>query len=69
MIVGTRDKDRVFYPYSIAICKEKPSQDFKLIFGDLQRCDPEWSPRFLLADGSEPITKGFTDIYGASEKR
>lgn len=64
MILGTSDKNQVFHPFGLAICKDEAAEDFAFIFRAFHNFDPHWNPSVLLADGSEAITGGFRSIFG-----
>lgn len=69
IIAGTSDKDQVFHPFAIAVCKGESADDFGFIFDALHNFDLEWKPQLLLADASEAITNGFIKIFGAPRVR
>lgn len=64
MVVGTSDKNNVFHPFAIAVCKSETTDDFGFIFTALHDLDVEWKPTVLLADGSDAITAGFQLVFG-----
>lgn len=66
LIVGTTDANHVFHPFAVAVTKGETEHDFAFVFKALHEADLEWTPTFLLADGSEAITNGFTTVFSHS---
>ena len=69
IILGTTDKQHVFHPFAHAVCKDESSDDFAFVFRAVRAFNVEWTPSILLADGSEAITRVFTDVFGAPRVR
>lgn len=63
LMVGTTDADHVFHPFALAVTKGETEEDFAFIFGALHEADLEWTPTYLLADGSGAITNGFRSVF------
>lgn len=64
LLAGTTDSSRVFHPVLLAVTTGETSEDFKFVFRALHNFHLEWTPTFLLADGSEAITNGFRAVFG-----
>lgn len=69
MVVGTSDKNHVFHPFAIAVCKGESGNDFTFIFDALHNFNLAWQPEVLLADASQSITQGFTNVFGVPKIR
>jgi hypothetical protein len=65
MLVGTSDKSRTFHPFAVAVCNNESASDFAFIFDALRTYDLDWHPDVLLADASQAITAGYTQVFGA----
>lgn len=64
IIAGTTDKNKVFHPFVLSVTKGESANDFEFVFRALHEAQLEWSPSFLLADGSDAITAGFIAVFG-----
>ncbi|KAK7601130.1 hypothetical protein V9T40_008571 [Parthenolecanium corni] len=69
MVVGTSDRNNVFHPIAMAVCKGETANDFAFIFKALHNYNLEWQPSILLADCSEAITNGFKQVFGEPRVR
>jgi len=68
-VFGTNDKNQIFHPCGLAVCSSETSGDFSFIFRTLHNFDLQWSPKILLVDGSDAITRDFKEVFGAPEVR
>ncbi|CAF4222768.1 unnamed protein product [Rotaria sp. Silwood2] len=69
LIVGTTDLDRHFHLFSMAICSNEATQDFRFIFRALQDGlhklnFEEINPDFLITDSADAIRNAFQDVFG-----
>ncbi|CAF3328610.1 unnamed protein product [Rotaria sp. Silwood2] len=69
LIVGTTDLDRHFHLFSMAICSNEATQDFRFIFRALQDGlhklnFEETNPDFLITDSADAIRNAFQDVFG-----
>lgn len=69
MVIGTSDRNNVFYKFGIAVCKGETANDFAFIFQALHNYNLEWQPSILLADCNETITTGFMQVFGEPRVR
>ena len=64
LIAGTSDLDRHFHPFSMAICSNEKTQDFKFIFESLKKgvekfTEEQFNLSILISDHSDAIRNAF----------
>ena len=69
LIVGATDSNRLFHPFALAVSKSKSAADFGFLFKSLHTYDLEYQPTILMADGSDAITAGYEEVFGAPFRR
>ena len=57
------DNNKSFHPVGFVLCDSEDTDDFSFVFDSIHSCDPDFKPRFLVADGAEAITQGFKVIF------
>lgn len=67
-IVGISDKNQVFYLFSLAVCKNVCSSDFRFVFGALHIYGFSESYCFF-ACGCESIIQGLKNTFGEPKVR
>ena len=68
LIIGMSDREKVFHPLGLALCKQETGNDFTFIFKSLligiTRCGFQVPKKVhLLADGADAITNGFKEGF------
>ena len=74
IMVGSTDKNKSFHTFGLAVTTNETHEDFAFVFSSLKTAvqslfNRNFSPTTVLADGSDAITNGFTQVFGQPEKR
>jgi len=59
IVVGVVDHNKSFHPIGFIVCDSEDYQNFEFVFSSIRNFDPNFKPRFLVADCADAITKGF----------
>ena len=69
ILIGTSDKNNKFHPFALAVLKGETTDDYAFVFRSMKLHVSDWSPKMLLADGSDAITAAFEQECGIPDVR
>jgi hypothetical protein len=74
LLCGTTDKCKKFQPIGAALCSDETTEAFQFIFQSTKEMMQQmfnymYSPKYLVADGAEAITNGFSYVFGDDYQR
>lgn len=67
IVVGTTDKNCAFHPFGLSLVTNETWESYFFIFSSLVKFCNTFSPKVLIADSDQSITKGFEECFGSNE--